>query len=279
MTEQGKHAINSEKPRLLENPHILICTPARLVEHLSKEHVSLMNVEYIIIDEADLIITHDFEKDIKQIVLNLPSNKNRAQIVMCSATLNPNTTKLQEHFLMHHPKVIDIDGVAGDGFNENKLTEYYLETKDFSDKFLVMYTLFKLKIINGKSLVFVHNINLSYRLKLFLEKFLIPTAVLNPKLPYNSRQSVIDKFNRGLFKYLITTDAISEHDDRSNIKNYWKNVNEKENENDDDSKVNQADDEDDAEMRDNDGDDGDTKRMNMILEKMRTKKTKKETKN
>eukprot|EP01083_Nonionella_stella_P043418 117122_1 len=222
LTQHGKYTLVNEKPRLLENPHILICTPSRLLNHLQLGHVSLTNVEHIILDEADLMITHDFESDIKNIVLHLPSNKNRAQMVMCSATLNPNTAKLQHLFLMHHPTIIDIDGIDGNGFDENKLTEYYFECKDFNDKFLVIYAMFKLNIINGKCIVFVHNIDLSYRLKLFLEKFLIPTAVLNPKLPYNSRQSVIDKFNRGLFTYLITTDAINEHDDTSNIANYWK---------------------------------------------------------
>jgi len=222
LSQHGKFALMNEKPRLEERPDIIICTPSRLVSHLEKAHVSLTNVEHIIIDEADLIITHDFEDDIKDIVLHLPSNANRAQIVMCSATLNPNTTKLQEFFLMHHPSIIDIDGMNGNGFDENKLTEYYFETKDYADKFIVMYALLKLNIISGKSIVFVNNIDTSYRLKLFLEKFLIPSAVLNPKLPYNSRQSVIDKFNRGLFKYLITTDALSQHDDKSNVKNYFK---------------------------------------------------------
>ena len=252
LTQQGRYSISNEKPRLMENPDIIICTPARLVEHLKEGHVSLMNVEHIIIDEADLIITHDFEQDIKHIVVNLPSNKNRAQIIMCSATLNPNTTKLQEFFLMHHPTIIDIDGMNGNGFDENKLTEYYFEAKDFNDKFLVIFALFKLNIINGKCIVFVHNIDLSYRLKLFLEKFLIPTAVLNPKLPYNSRQSVIDKFNRGLFKYLITTDAINEHDDKTNIKNYWKVDKNKNNQDENKKEEEDDDEEDDAEMRDND---------------------------
>ncbi|ETO07920.1 ATP-dependent nucleolar RNA helicase, partial [Reticulomyxa filosa] len=115
------------------------------------------------------------------------------------------------------------------GFDESKLSEYYLEVDDANEKYLVMYALLKLGIIKGKSIVFLHTVDLCYRLKLFLERFLVPTAVLNPNLPYNSRQSVLDKFNRGLFsfdlfyyyyyyyllsgKYLLTTDAIDEHDD------------------------------------------------------------------
>ena len=158
-------------------------------------NVSLTSLEYIVVDEADLMLTHDFETDIKEIVLRMSSFRH-PQVIMCSATLNPHTNKLQQHFMIHHPTVLQIDN---DSFDENKLSEYYFECTDYKDKFIMVYALLKLNIIKGKSIIFVHSIDLSYRLKLFLEKFLIPTAVLNPTLPYNSRQSVIDKFNRGLF--------------------------------------------------------------------------------
>ena len=249
----GKYGLNNEKPRLLECPNILVSTPARISNHLKEGNLTLSSIEYIIIDEADLIMTHDFENDIKTIVLsmsgllgninnintthnsinnnnnntsinafhsvnsmNSSQNNNgnngsivRPQIIMCSATLNPHTAKLQEYFLMHHPIIVEIDE---SGFDNSKLKEYYFQVSTFGEKFLLMYGLFNLNIIKGKCIVFVHNIDLSYRLKLFLEKFMIPSAVLNPTLPYNSRQSVIDKFNRGMFKYLITTDAIDEHE-------------------------------------------------------------------
>ena len=273
----GKYGLDSEKARLLEYPNILVSTPARLANHLKIGNVTLTSIEYIIIDEADLIMTHDFENDIKTIVLsmsgllgniNMKNNSNtntqisqtgsmvnnmnssnnsiinnnrncRPQIIMCSATLNPHTSKLQEYFLMHHPIIVEIDE---SGFDNSKLTEYYFQVSTFGDKFLLMYGLFNLNIIKGKCIVFVHNIDLSYRLKLFLEKFMIPSAVLNPTLPYNSRQSVIDKFNRGMFKYLITTDAIDEHE-RQRIEKLREITRAKENENEENGNKNDSDDE------------------------------------
>ena len=54
-----------------------------------------------------------------------------------------------------------------------------------------------------------------FRLKLFLEQFSISSAVLNSELPYNSRQNIIQQFNRGAFDYLIATDASMEFDEDS----------------------------------------------------------------
>jgi superfamily II DNA/RNA helicase len=55
------------------------------------------------------------------------------------------------------------------------------------DKFLLTYVILKLKLIRGKCLLFVNDIDRCYRLKLFLEQFSIKSCVLNSELPLNSR--------------------------------------------------------------------------------------------
>ena len=55
------------------------------------------------------------------------------------------------------------------------------------DKFLLTYIILKLKLVKGKCLLFVNDVERSYRLKLFLEQFSIKSCVLNSELPLNSR--------------------------------------------------------------------------------------------
>jgi ATP-dependent RNA helicase DDX56/DBP9 len=62
------------------------------------------------------------------------------------------------------------------------------------DKFLLIYVILKLKLIRGKCLIFVNDIDRSYRLKLFLEQFSIKSCVLNSELPLNSRYGPILSF-------------------------------------------------------------------------------------
>ncbi|ETO04693.1 ATP-dependent RNA helicase dbp2 [Reticulomyxa filosa] len=83
----------------------------RLVSHLKAGNLSLTGIEIVAIDEADLVMAHDFELDIREITLNMSSSRKH-QIFVCSTTLNPHTTDLQKHFLMHHPTVIQIDQVS-----------------------------------------------------------------------------------------------------------------------------------------------------------------------
>ena len=56
------------------------------------------------------------------------------------------------------------------------------------DKFLLTYVILKLRLIKGKCILFVNDVDRSYRLKLFLEQFSIKSCVLNSELPLNSRR-------------------------------------------------------------------------------------------
>lgn len=75
------------------------------------------------------------------------------------------------------------------------------------DKFLLVYVILKLRLIRGKCLLFVNDIDRCYRLKLFLEQFGLRTCVLNEELPVNSRFHIVQEFNKGKYDYIIATDA------------------------------------------------------------------------
>jgi ATP-dependent RNA helicase DDX56/DBP9 len=52
---------------------------------------------------------------------------------------------------------------------------------------LLTYIILKLKLIQGKCIIFVNDVDRCYRVKLFLEQFSIKSCVLNSELPLNSR--------------------------------------------------------------------------------------------
>jgi len=70
----------------------------------------------------------------------------------------------------------------------------------------LIYVIFKLKLIKGKCIVFVADIDRCYRLKLFLEQFGTRSCVLNSELPINSRTHVVEEFNKNVYDIIIATD-------------------------------------------------------------------------
>lgn len=74
------------------------------------------------------------------------------------------------------------------------------------EKFLLTYVIFKLQLVKGKVIIFVHDVDRCYRVKLFLEQFGIKSCVLNSELPINSRVHVVEEFNKGVYDIIIAAD-------------------------------------------------------------------------
>lgn len=189
---------------LLEKPEIIVATPGKLVTILetNTEAISLDELKFLVIDEVDLVLTFGYEEDLTKIAQYLPLKKN-LQTFLMSATLNDDIQNLKQQFC-RFPAILKFndDEISKD---QKKLAQYYVKTTEF-DKFLLCYVIFKLALIRGKTLVFVNNIDRGYRLKLVLEQFGIKSCILNSELPINSRQHIVDQFNKNVFHILIATD-------------------------------------------------------------------------
>ena len=57
------------RPLLLENPDIVIGTPSRILGHVLAGNLNLKkSVEMIVVDEADLVFSFGYEKDMKDLI-------------------------------------------------------------------------------------------------------------------------------------------------------------------------------------------------------------------
>ena len=122
--------------------------------------------------------------------------------MLLSATITPDLDSIRALFL-HNPETVDIQN--DDAGSSGGLKQFWLRCTH-ADKFLVMYALFKLNRIPGRSLIFVNSVDRGFRLRLFLEQFGVSAGVLNCELPLASRWHAIQAFNRGVFDILIATD-------------------------------------------------------------------------
>uniref|UniRef100_A0A8C2IWP2 Probable ATP-dependent RNA helicase DDX56 n=1 Tax=Cyprinus carpio TaxID=7962 RepID=A0A8C2IWP2_CYPCA len=196
----GKADISAQKPILMEKPDIVVSTPSRVQAHINAQNLQLQtSLEMLVIDEADLLFSFGFEADLKSLLCHLPKIY---QAFLMSATLNDDVQALKE-LVLHNPVMLKLQGSQLP--DSSQLQQYSVRCEE-EDKFLLIYTLLKLGLVQGKSLVFVRDVDRCYRLKLFLEQFSIPACVLNSELPIHSRCHIISQFNQGFYNYIIATD-------------------------------------------------------------------------
>ncbi|KAM5574506.1 DEAD-box ATP-dependent RNA helicase 16-like [Rosa sericea] len=188
-------------------PEILVSTPACVKKCLSDGVLQATSIgdslEMLVLDEADLLLSYGYEEDIKALTPHIPK---RCQSLLMSATASDDVEKLKK-LILHNSYILTLPEV-GDIKDEviPKNVEQSWISCTARDKLLYILSLLKLELVQKKVLIFTNTIDTSFRIKLFLEKFGIRSAVLNSELPQNSRIHILEEFNAGLFDYLIATD-------------------------------------------------------------------------
>ncbi|KAL7846594.1 hypothetical protein SRHO_G00215740 [Serrasalmus rhombeus] len=197
----GKTELSAQRPILMEKPDIVVGTPSRVQVHIAAQNLVLhSSLEMLVIDEADLLFSFGFETDLKNLVCHLPKIY---QAFLMSATFSDDVQALKE-LVLHNPVTLKLQGSYLP--ESSQLQQYSVKCEEEDDKFLLIYTLLKLGLVQGKTLIFVGSLDRCYRLKLFLEQFSIPACVLNSELPVHSRCHIISQFNHGFYDYIIATD-------------------------------------------------------------------------
>ncbi|KAK5103297.1 ATP-dependent DNA/RNA helicase [Lithohypha guttulata] len=184
--------------KLNETPDVLVSTPGKVAQLLTSSTLSLSTIAKLIIDEADRVLSYGHEEDIEKISKAVPAG---IQTFLISATLTPEVDQLRSTFAQDYA-VVDVEDKEEEG---QEVKQYMIKCGE-EDKFLLIYVIFKLKLVKGKCIIFVQDIDRSYRLKLYLEQFGIRSCILNSELPVNSRLHAVQEFNRGLYDILIAAD-------------------------------------------------------------------------
>jgi ATP-dependent RNA helicase DDX56/DBP9 len=183
---------------LSDAPDIVVSTPGRANQFLSSGKLVIDQVSHLVIDEADLVLSYGYEEDIQTISKAVPQ---AAQAFFMSATLTSDIEALKQT-LCRDPVVVKIKEKEEQG---EGLVQYTVKCAE-DEKFLLVFVIFKLRLVRGKTIIFVDDVDRSYRLKLYLEQFGINACILNSELPVNSRLHVVQEFNKGLYNILIAAD-------------------------------------------------------------------------
>jgi len=193
--------LSGQKYMKAELPTMLVTTPSSLMALLKQRQKSMVplakTLKVLIIDEADLMFSFGYEGDMRALCGCMPTTY---QAMLVSATLSEEVEQLKG-LMLHKPVTLKLEEPRVSG----KLSQFYFVCRK-DDRYLVLYTLLKLQLVQGKILLFVGSIDAAYRIRILLERFSINSAVLNSELPHATRQNIIQAFNQGVVELLIATD-------------------------------------------------------------------------
>ncbi|ALC49040.1 Hlc [Drosophila busckii] len=191
----------TQRHALSERPDIVVSTPAKILAHAEagSSVVDLKNIQTLVVDEADLIFAFGYEKDFKKLIKFLPPIY---QAVLVSATISDDVVRMKG-LCLHDAVTLKLE--EPDLVSLEQLTHNRILAEE-NDKPAILYALLKLTLIQGKSIIFVNNVDRCYKVRLFLEQFGIRSCVLNSELPANIRIHTISQFNKGTYDIIIASD-------------------------------------------------------------------------
>lgn len=233
-TAKMDQSLNEERRKLQQSePDIFITTPGRLVDHLQMKSISLKNLKFLILDEADRLLNQSFQNWCSEIMNAIDADKldhlpgNVIKMVF-SATLSTDTQKLHDLHL-YNPRLFLTDSVKLYNL-PSTLQEYNITipTAKSLYKPLLLVHLFPLLNNNSKLIVFVKSNEASLRLatliKIILQKKNMDSNILIDSFNSNNsrgeNRKIVTNFStsdENGMSVLITTDIMSRGIDITNV--------------------------------------------------------------
>jgi ATP-dependent RNA helicase DeaD len=130
VTVYGGASISDQIRKVRKGVQIIVATPGRLIDLLSRKVVDLTTIRYVILDEADEMLNMGFKEDIDDILSTMPKEKN---VWLFSATMPREVREISKNY-MNNPQEITM-GERNQG-NENIDHQYIVV--DERDKYLAL---------------------------------------------------------------------------------------------------------------------------------------------
>lgn len=194
----------SQSIALAKNPHVIIATPGRLVDHLQNtKGFHLKYIRYLILDEADRMLSMDFEEEINTILSVIPDSTSGRRTMLFSATMTSKVQKLQRASLSDPVRV----EVSTKFQTPSTLLQHYLF---IPAKYKDCYLTYLINEFAGQSiLVFCATCNNVQRIALLLRNLGFPAVALHGQMSQPKRLGALTKFKAKARDILICTDVAS----------------------------------------------------------------------
>lgn len=204
----GGMPIDKQVTTLKQKSHIVVGTPGRILDHLSRNTINISKVKYLVIDEADLMLNMGFLEDVEEIIKQLPENHTT---LLFSATMDEYIKNLQDRY-MKDPVEIVIEQKE-DEVGTIEEVGYLIDNEDKVDGLLDVL----IKENPDNCMIFCGTREMVHVLFRQLKKARVRCGMLHGLVEQRERLRTVEEFRDGRFRYLIATDVAARGIDFDNI--------------------------------------------------------------
>jgi ATP-dependent RNA helicase RhlE len=176
---------------------ILVATPGRLLDLMSQGFITLKDVEFFVLDEADRMLDMGFINDVKKIIAALP---HKRQSLFFSATMAPEIMKLAATIL-HNPKKVEVTPPA----STVDIIQQFVFFVDKGNKNALLVDILENDNIKT-ALVFTRTKHGADKVVKMLDRHKISAEAIHGNKAQNARQRALANFKAQTTRVLVATD-------------------------------------------------------------------------
>lgn len=196
----GGADIGSQLRQIERGCDLLVATPGRLVDLIERGRISLQNIKYLVLDEADRMLDMGFEPQIRRIVEgeDMPPT-NARQTLMFSATFPRDIQMLARDFLKDYI-FLSVGRVGSTSENITQKVEYVEDIDKRSVLLDILHT-----HGTGLTLIFVETKRMADSLSEFLINQGFPATSIHGDRTQREREKALEMFRTGRYPILVAT--------------------------------------------------------------------------
>ncbi|CAD7924661.1 unnamed protein product [Amoebophrya sp. A25] len=188
--------------QLAQRPHVVVASPGRLVDHLENtKGFHLRTLQYLVMDEADRLLSEDFEEALDKI--SLVANPKERKTYLFSATMTSKVAKLQRACLKRPIKLeISSKYDTAKGLLQNYIFQPLMYKTAW---FVALVSHFARYSI----IAFADTCKETQRMASVLREFGFGAVALHGQMPQVHRLGALNQFKSGQKQILVATDVAS----------------------------------------------------------------------
>lgn len=191
-----------QRKALAEGPvDILVATPGRLIDFVRNREIDLYNVEILVLDEADRMLSMGFIPDVRTIIRSTPRKGTDRQTLLYSATFTDEIMRLAAQWT-RDPVTVEIE--SDQKTTDNISQKVFLVSSDQKYNLLRNYL-----SVNGieRAIVFCNRRHQTRDLAVRLQKDGVKAEMMSGEIPQNKRIKTLENFRSGKIQVLVATDV------------------------------------------------------------------------
>jgi ATP-dependent RNA helicase RhlE len=192
----GGAPVGAQIRELRANPSVIVATPGRILDILAQRHLSLKNVQIVVLDEADMMLDMGFAPAIRRVLEQTPRDK---QTLLFSATLPKEIEDIAANYLLMPEKVeVDRAGNAAETVSQELVWLAKENKNNFLEDLLIEN--------KGSILVFARTRHGARKLAKTVSQMGHTVAEIHSDRSLAQRREALNGFKGNKYRILVATD-------------------------------------------------------------------------